>query len=353
MVAVSWTSARCANCKREFLFLREFCQRLSYCIKIRTRVTAIFRQTRYLTGTAATKVQLVKCYKLLDVFRAAKAGDVHMQNILHRYDRLIKARAENDHMKHLILKDIAWRNKLRNRPIMTGSFLRASLANKPLPRLRPQPIAISMMIRKRRAARERRSERQKTVNEWLEDMKLERYFEETLSTITGGEFHGVYAKSNREWLEPLYQLRSGIQETFDRDLARSETPIPPNLITAIKAARRERVANKTRERARERAGVTLPRTLRRQRKGPPAHVLCKMSPAQRRMDKVVRSISEVGYIGEMKRRLGFKLREPDKWRVEIGKEEDEGHLRKEVQRVEAENLRRRRLIEQRGQVADE
>lgn len=54
----------------------------------------------------------------------------------------------------------AWRHRLANRPILTGTFLRPSPFNKPLPRMRRQPLALSMMIRKRRAAHARRIEQQ-------------------------------------------------------------------------------------------------------------------------------------------------------------------------------------------------
>ena len=55
---------------------------------------------------------------------------------------------------------------------------------------------------------------------------------------------------------------------------------------------------------------------RRLRQGPPAHVLSRMSPEQRRLDQFARHPSEVGYTALAKIRLGRGLRNPDAWAVE-------------------------------------
>ena len=40
-------------------------------------------------------------------------------------------------------------------------------------------------------------------------------------------------------------------------------------------------------------------------------MLAKMSPERREMDKISRSLSEVGYVALVKRLLGFKLKDPE------------------------------------------
>ncbi|KDR82949.1 hypothetical protein GALMADRAFT_263402 [Galerina marginata CBS 339.88] len=59
----------------------------------------------------------------------------------------------------------------------------------------------------------------------------------------------------------------------------------------------------------KRWGEVLKSTLRRQRRGPPAHVLSKWSSEGRAMYRVARSPTEVGYVAFVKRRLGFELKE--------------------------------------------
>ena len=86
----------------------------------------------------------------------------------------------------------------------------------------------------------------------------------------------------------------------------------------MKEARREKIRNKTRERERERRGEILRSTIRRMNKGPPAHVLSKMAPDQRRRDRILRGPGEAGYTGQVKREAGMKLKDDQTWRRENG-----------------------------------
>ena len=137
-----------------------------------------------------------------------------------------------------------------------------------------------------------------------------------------------------------------LQAALTRDEERAKRPFPPALVAQIKAARREKIANKTRELQRERSGLVIRRTILRRAKGPPAHVLARMTEAQRRMDKASRSVSEVGYVAMVKRRLGWKLRDPEAWKIEMGRPENRARLEKEAMALAAENERRRAAMEE-------
>ena len=138
---------------------------------------------------------------------------------------------------------------------------------------------------------------------------------------------------------PIKQVLREMDETFIRDQERANRPFPPELLEDIIEARRTKIRNKTREKERERRGEILKSTLRRQRKGPPAHILAKMSPERRRMDKVARSLSEVGYVALVKRRLGMRLRDPDAG-LELGEEKNRPLLSHAASMVNKENRRR-------------
>jgi hypothetical protein len=107
---------------------------------------------------------------------------------------------------------------------------------------------------------------------------------------------------------PIDQLLESILASYSLDEARARSPYSPELIAMIKEARREKIRNKTRERERERRGEILPSTIRRMNKGPPAHVLSKMTPDQRRRDRILRGPGEAGYTGQVKRQAGMKLK---------------------------------------------
>jgi hypothetical protein len=132
-----------------------------------------------------------------------------------------------------------------------------------------------------------------------------------------------------------------MQESFVRDDERASAPIPPEMIAQVKEARREKFRNKARESERERHGEVLNRTLKRRRKGPPAHVLAVMTEKQKVWDKVARSVSEVGYVAAVKRKLGFKLRDPSLWKREMGPKERWEELSRTESQIREENLKRR------------
>jgi len=202
------------------------------------------------------------------------------------------------------------------------------------------------------------------VQEMLCDVKREAEFEEGLARM-GCAFEPVFAGGLRQtwcessshpssfWnvqsltnvegiVEPISKHYDHITRAFRADEVRKNMRYTPEMLVAIKAARREKVANKTRELMRERQGEILRRSILRQNKGPPAHILARMTPEQRQMDKVARSVSEVGCVAQVKRKLGFKLRNPDAWKAEDGGGKDTGKLAKEIMK---ENTRRMAIQE--------
>ncbi|KAG5636405.1 hypothetical protein H0H81_008179 [Sphagnurus paluster] len=312
---------------------------------IKWRMKSLFRKNHHLTSPEATKGSLMKGYKFLDAFKLANAGDEKQRAILSRYSHMIATRSDKQYMAYLMRSELAWQRKLANRPIMTGGLLRPSFANRPLPRLKPQPWAITSMIFKRRRARERRMVKLAGMQEDINDLRLEAELEEAAARHAGlqGKVEPVFAGYMNDWGAPIYtlsedihkpcysvkplkKLEQDIRQTFKRDHQRAKEPYSKEMLDAIKAAKREKVTNKTRERERERRGEVLRRTILRMRKGPPAHVLAKMSPEQRQMDRTSRSVSEVGYVAQVKMKLGFKLRNPDAWKMEGGAPENKATL---------------------------
>jgi hypothetical protein len=119
---------------------------------------------------------------------------------------------------------------------------------------------------------------------------------------------------------------------FQRDTARAARPTPPDLLHQPRAAWGEKIANKAREREREARGEVLSATRRRSCLGFPAHVLARWAPAVRKSDLLARrSASEVGYVGQMKRALGYGIR-PAEDRVDEATRERLDRLAEELRR---------------------
>jgi hypothetical protein len=171
----------------------------------------MFRRNQHLTGTYATKKHLLRGYKarfvfffypftsslhlqFLDTFKLANQGNTHAQALLHRYSSFVAMRRSKAHWVRLARAEVAWQAQLRNRPILTGSFLRPTIYNPPLPRMKPQPLSITMIIAKRRRVGVRRHAKFVMLNEQIADLTCERQFEEGLAMLVGGQhkFERVY-----------------------------------------------------------------------------------------------------------------------------------------------------------------
>lgn len=133
--------------------------------------------------------------------------------------------------------------------------------------------------------------------------------------------------------------------------ARNLRPVPQKLLDQVREARRNKIANKTKERERERRGEVLRITRKRWRKNLTPHLLATLSEKQKEEELTVqRSIAEVGYIGLLKKRKGWKLKEPKpsvegkQWSVEdaewIGLQEQEA-ARRALIAVEEANEKKR------------
>ncbi|TFK21443.1 hypothetical protein FA15DRAFT_672557 [Coprinopsis marcescibilis] len=286
--------------------------------QIRWRVRKIFQKNQHLTGTGKTIECLNLGYKYLDAFKRASNGDLKTQAVLARYARLIDVKRESEHWKQVLREELEWQERLRNKPRLTGSLQRSTLDNRPLPRLSPQPEHFAQMFIRRRRTRENRLKRQRRNYELVQDIQHETNFERNLlRTVGDRRLQPVFEGSYDQWIEPLQQDLENINRSHELDRVRLATPVSPELVATLSAARRYKIENKTREKDRERRGVELARTIRRKRQGPPAHILCKMSEKEKEIDRIIRSPSEGGYVAQVKLAAGMKLKTGDKWKKEI------------------------------------
>ncbi|KIK44738.1 hypothetical protein CY34DRAFT_10873 [Suillus luteus UH-Slu-Lm8-n1] len=334
---------------------------------IRFRVRMMFRKNQHTVKAQSAKEQLVMGHKWLEFFKRAEQGDIKFQNVLSRYERMIATKREKTAWKMRILEAFDWEAKLRSRPIFKGSFIRPSLDNKLLPRLVPQPAHITGMIVRRRIARERRWEQREILKSWAKDLQDEGLFEDALlksATVDtdrhmkGQGSHAekrarehlvsapVYSgKAQSEWRVPFLKRLAELKECTSREISRHRSAPPTELLLQGKQARREKVANKTSQRQRERSGEVTTAIIRRRRSAPPAHIRELMTPRQLLVDRAMREASEGGWSGAVKAQMGVHMHMPEKWKAEGGWEDEEKKkLLDDMEReIRAENERRRKL----------
>ncbi|HEV7735970.1 MAG TPA: hypothetical protein VGO47_01175 [Chlamydiales bacterium] len=229
--------------------------------------------------------------------------------------------------------------------------------------MKPQPDHISGMIYSRRKARVKRQEREIFWKEMITLLREESKFEAELFTDVqkhGLTFERIYndlagwgllnffyqVSTHYLFLEsPIQNLLADIFASYRRDAARLSLPYTPELLEIVKQARRNKIENKTREKERERRGEILNATLKRMRKGPPAHLLAVMTPEQKEIDRIKRLPSESGYTGRIKREAGMKLKDDKTWRLEEegdpNRQAELGMLEEEYHRLQEERAMRK------------
>ncbi|EIW80078.1 hypothetical protein CONPUDRAFT_166670 [Coniophora puteana RWD-64-598 SS2] len=324
---------------------------------VKFRVRMVFEQNRHTTSAHQAQCQLRQGYKYLNTFYCASRGDEQPQRVTQRYESMIATKRSKEYWRHTIREAFAWQEKLRTRPINKGSFLSNTTSNPFLPRLSPQPAHINGMIRKRRAARSRRLEQLVDLQDWVHDVQGEGAFERSLGKLVSkgsttprkneDPFEMSFGHDVSEWESPMRNKLTSINASQKLDLQRARSPNPAALRRLLwfgKMARREKVENKARERARERAGVETPSSIARKRQAAPAYLQAKMTEQQRHVDKVIRSPSEVGYVGMVKRRVGMRLANPDTLKSEESPARA-AELDRLAEAIREENERRRKAAQ--------
>lgn len=83
--------------------------------------------------------------------------------------------------------------------------------------------------------------------------------------------------------------------------------------------------------------------LKRRRSRPPSLIRYKMTDKEKMTWWVSKCVSEVGYIGMLKRKLGMKLKNPDAWKREHGLPHMKEKTDRDIAIVETGNRRREML----------
>ena len=195
--------------------------------------------------------------------------------------------------------------------------------------MRPQPIHVTGMIVSRKRARVRHIKDQRRLVGWRADVLAEANFEMNLARASKVPFDPVFREHREEWVQIINEQLQDLQMCFDRDTARARRPFPPELIKQVEEARKEKTRNKQREKERERRGEVTKSMLKRRNLGYPAAVMNSWGDKKKKEMLVVRrSISEVGYVGILKRKMG--------WRTRPEEDALEGEVKDRVERMEQE-----------------
>ncbi|KAF8684195.1 complex I LYR family [Rhizoctonia solani] len=352
------------------------------------RIRGLFQRNHHLTSPLETRHALAMGHRAshwLEYIHQAQAGDTRKQRVLARFERTFGEMKNRVKWKDIYRRELEWIYQLRNRPILTGGFMRPTLFHKLVPRMARQPIHLSMMIRRRRLARARRLEEQRRLMEWKLDIAREREFEARL--IDWGymsQDQGIW--QTNEWFLPISKRIALIQEAYTQDKRRALHIYPPHIVAQVKQARTRRIQRKTelneklargewvtrwkrvavRKMGMSRASrrlrglrdpvhphrdILYARVMRRVDVNPragaaPPHILQGMDAKERKMDQAIRGRSPGGYVTQLRREKGWKRGlEPGQGQEDERSGEAEARLKKLEDAIEAENGMRRRVAE--------
>jgi len=129
----------------------------------------------------------------------------------------------------------------RVRPLVTPSLIPPSIYNPPLPRLKPQPAHITMMMKKRIKDRQRRLYEQRLLMAWIDDNRREERFERLVAKHTPGFLPSLNFSAAEQFLRDRLKT---IQESFEREKRRSQMLYTPELIAKLMTAKRQRARPK-------------------------------------------------------------------------------------------------------------
>ncbi|CAE6480901.1 unnamed protein product [Rhizoctonia solani] len=350
----------------------------------RWRIRGLFQRNHHLSSPAQTRTALAQGHRAMARLPRTSQIRKHPKTTRGRSIRAYIRRNEKTGPLAGYLPsrtEQEWIYQMRNRPILTGGFMRPTLFNKLVPRMVRQPIHLSMMIRRRRIARAQRLDEQRRLMEWKRDVIRERAFEASL--IQAGHLdpqHAIW--QTHEWLLPINKRIALIQESYTHDKRRALHIYPPHIVAQILQARTRRIERKTQlaeklakgewvttwkpiaVRKMPRAAVSkrlrhagsmyphrdvlyapaMKRVLVNPRAGAaPAHILEGMSAKERWIDQAIRGKSGGGFVGQLRRERGWKHGVRGHQGVEDERSgEDEARLRKLEAEIEAENDSRRK-----------
>ena len=195
---------------------------------IRRAIRAQWRKHSSSTSPTNVRAFLEKQYTLLSLLTSPSINThtrlLELESSLSQAQTRAEARA------------LRVKNAARPTSRLQGSYIRPTIFNPALPRLRPQPVVISMMIKKRIAAYANRLHRYKYNKELRADMREELHF-----WRNAGQGEGAGDGWGGAWEGAIAEMVSKDEAAFKRDRQRSEGVFGEGVRRRVEKARLRRL----------------------------------------------------------------------------------------------------------------
>lgn len=204
--------------------------------EIRNEIKRLWRRHKGLTSIPSVQRFLNEQYDVLSAFQSGESAKLSE----------LESRLENKR----VLRDLCKSRNMAGQasqsdskpPRLTGGYLRPTLFNPPLPRLKPQPIGLSMMIHNRLRKRERRMERRREYASLRADLKLEVAF---WRATEGDDTDWSRRKDDRSlfgWDKLLREEIELMDKRFIKENMRSDMIYDSNMMRRVERAKARKLA---------------------------------------------------------------------------------------------------------------
>ncbi|WVO13156.1 hypothetical protein L204_100768 [Cryptococcus depauperatus] len=199
---------------------------------ISREIRSLWKKNKGLTSVPQVQGFLTRQYDLLWALQADSRDELQeLEQRLTRKHECSDSRKRAQESKEAL-------QSASKPPRLTGAFHRPTLFNPPLPRLKPQPIGLSMMIHNRLRARERRMEKRKLYASLRVDMLLEVSFWKQVEVSRRSKWApNKNSKSPGGWDAILKEELKTMDARFARENMRAEMVFEEPMLQRIKRAK--------------------------------------------------------------------------------------------------------------------
>ena len=234
---------------------------------IRAKIRYDWRRYRHLTSIPETRNFLAAQYDLRSGLISARPAELEEIDAKHRRSReLFPSLPSSQHLPACPNGELPQVGSIRprSRPRLTGGFMRPTHFNGPLPRLKPQPVRLTMMIAKRLRQQIRLKNLARDLGNYKADMRAEVAFMKSLAghdpsrvassddtakgfeTGQGRQADGLdpaeVADWSVGWNSSMYEQLKGVNDQLQAGWGRRLAKFDEGVMRRVERAKRKRQA---------------------------------------------------------------------------------------------------------------
>ena len=203
---------------------------------IRRHAQECWRRNKHLTSESQVRFFLTQQYDLITLLTSRATKDLSDASSLENHLKEHYQTLDKEHEAKLEAERIY---REQHKPRRKGGYIYPTVYNPPLPRMKNQPVHISMMIQRRISAREARIAKMRLYKSWLQDMRNEVDFWRALGLSNAEQVGQEKAVDDGvRWETEINKMFSTMKASFERENAREAMVFTEEEVDKIEKARK-------------------------------------------------------------------------------------------------------------------